>query len=105
MELFSRNPSAPSISTARKEESDGLYQVVSDAAPQHLEQVRKLLAEHSGFLSTVKSLEEKAKACVDEPQDEIFNDVLDLCQNLEMHEAMENDILTDALYRDLGESG
>lgn len=90
---------------AREEESDGLYQVVSDAAPQHLEQVRKLLAEHSGFLSTVKSLEEKAKACVDEPQDEIFNDVLDLCQNLEMHEAMENDILTDALYRDLGESG
>jgi len=90
---------------AREEESDGLYQVVSDAAPQHLEQVRKLLAEHAGFLSTAKSLEVKAKACVDEPQDEVFSEVLDLCQNLEMHEAMENDILTDALYRDLGESG
>lgn len=90
---------------AREEESDGLYQVVSDAAPQHLEQVRKLLAEHCGFLSTVKSLEEKAKACVDDPKTDVFDEVILLCQDLEMHEAMENDILTDALYRDLGESG
>jgi hypothetical protein len=90
---------------AREEESDGLYQVVNDAAPQHLEQVQKLLSEHGGFLATVSSLEEKAKACIDKPQDEIFSEIALLCQNLEMHEAMENDILTDALYRDLGESG
>lgn len=90
---------------AREEESDGLYQVVSDAAPQHLEQVRKLLAEHSGFLTTVKALEAKAKASVDDPKNDVFDGVILLCQDLEMHEAMENDILTDALYRDLGESG
>ena len=90
---------------AREEESDGLYQVVRDAAPQHLEEVQKLLNEHGGFLTTVSSLEEKAKACVDDPEDQIFSEIALLCQNLEMHEAMENDILTDALYRDLGESG
>ncbi len=89
---------------AREEENDGLYQVVRDAAPQHLEQVQKLLDEHGGFLATVKSLEEKAKASID-PQAEIFSEVALLCQDLEVHEAMENDILTEALYRDLGESG
>ena len=90
---------------AREEAANGLYKTVSAAAPHRLERVQELLDQHGDFLKTVRSIRSKTKYLIEVTMAEVFDDVETLCKGLEIHEASENEILSDALYRDLGESG
>lgn len=90
---------------SREEHDDGLFQMVRDRAPQHMEQIEALQAEHPLFLAAVRDLEKKTRACIDGPVNEIMTGISKLCQDLQVHETRENGVLSDALYRDLGEAG
>ena len=90
---------------SREEKDDGLFQMVRERAPQHLEEIEALQKEHPLFLAMVRDLEEKTRACIDGPMNEIMSGISKLCQDLQIHETRENGVLSDALYRDLGDAG
>jgi hemerythrin len=89
----------------QEEKTDGLFQAVSEAAPHYLGQVQELLAEHRKFLETTQNLTGEVKRLVEGPVASLFENTETLCNDLESHEQTENELLSDALYRDLGESG
>lgn len=90
---------------AREESKDGLRGVVGQAAPHRLDQLETLLKEHADFLVTTRSIKEKIQACLSGPIPEIYSEIQSLCDRLHMHEETETELLTEALYTDLGESG
>jgi hypothetical protein len=89
---------------SREEAPDGPYNTIEEAAPHHLGRLQELVEEHRAFLSGIKELEGKVRACLDGPVAEIHGAVATLCDRLQQHETDETSLFMDALYTDLGES-
>ncbi len=88
-----------------EEGEDGLAQAIGESAPHHLNRLTKLFDEHIALLGAVDDLIARAQACIDGPVAEVFRDVGVLCTRLEEHEANETQLLTEAVFTDLGTSG
>lgn len=89
---------------SREEAPDGPYRTIEEAAPHHLGRLQELVEEHRAFLSGIRDVETKVRACLDGPVAEIHHSVRELCDRLQQHEADETSLFMDALYTDLGES-
>ena len=83
----------------------GLAQAIGESAPHHLNRLTKLFEEHVALLDTVDGIIERAGECLDGPVADVLGDVTGLCTHLEEHEANETELLTDAVFTDLGTSG
>jgi hypothetical protein len=88
-----------------EEGEDGLAQAIGESAPHHLNRLTKLFEEHVAMLEAVDGIIKRAEDCLDGPVREVFRDVTGLCRHLEEHEANETQLLTDAVFTDLGTSG
>jgi len=88
-----------------EEGEEGLAQAIGESAPHHLNRLTKLFEEHVAMLAAVDGIIERAKACLEGPVAELCRDVTGLCGQLEEHEANETQLLTEAVFTDLGTSG
>lgn len=88
-----------------EEGEDGLAQAIGESAPHHLNRLTKLFEEHVAMLEAVDGIIKRAEDCLDGPVREVLQDVTGLCSHLEEHEANETQLLTDAVFTDLGTSG
>ena len=87
---------------AREEGEDGLVTIVTADAPRHIHTLQELMAEHGDILKVIDSLRERIKKCLAESAG-ICEDSGSLIEMLQSHEARENEIISDALYTDLGD--
>ena len=88
-----------------EEGEDGLAQAIGESAPHHLNRLAKLFEDHVALLEAVDGIIKRAEDCLDGPIREVLRDVTGLCSHLEEHEAYETQLLTDAVFTDLGTSG
>lgn len=88
-----------------EEGEDGLAQAIGESAPHHLNRLTKLFEEHVAFLETVDGIMKRVEECMEGPVADVLRDVAELCDRLEEHEADETQLLTDAVFTDLGTSG
>lgn len=88
-----------------EEGEEGLAQAIGESAPHHLNRLAKLFDEHIALLDAVDGIIARAEACLDGPVAAVFHDVSGLCHRLEEHEANETELLTEAVFTDLGTSG
>lgn len=88
-----------------EEGEEGLAQAIGESAPHHLNRLTKLFDEHVAMLAAVNGIIERAEACLDGPVADVFREVTGLCGQLEEHEANETQLLTEAVFTDLGTSG
>jgi len=88
-----------------EEGEEGLAQAIGESAPHHLNRLTKLFDEHVTMLAAVDGIIERAEACLEGPVAEVLRDVIGLCSQLEEHEANETQLLTEAVFTDLGTSG
>jgi hypothetical protein len=88
-----------------EEGEDGLAQAIGESAPHHLNRLTKLFEEHVTMLEAVDGILKRAEDCLAGPVREVLRDVTGLCSHLEEHEANETQLLTDAVFTDLGTSG
>jgi len=90
---------------AHEEAAGGLEDVVDDAAPHLLEQVEGLFEEHRYCLRELDRLRELARSTLEGPVAEVIEGVAGLCHTLHEHEAVETELLSSALYDEIGGSG
>ncbi len=90
---------------AHEEAAGGLEDVIEDAAPHLLERVEGLYDEHRYCLRELDRLRDLARATLDGPVAEVVNGVAGLCRTLHDHEAVETELLSSALYDEIGGSG
>lgn len=89
---------------AAEEGTDGLHDVIGDSAPHLLSSLQRVYDEHRQFLATVDRLTADARRCCQGPVAELLSGTRQLCDGLHEHEALESELLTDAVYTDLGNS-
>lgn len=86
-----------------EEAEDGLHGVIGDSAPHLLSSLDRIYDEHRRFLDSVDRLTAAAQQCCEGPVAEILAGIRELCDGLHEHEALESELLTDAVYTDIGE--
>lgn len=87
-----------------EEEPEGLHQAIGDSAPHLLSSLQQIYDEHRGFLASIDRLTGEARQCCEGPVARVLAGIRELCEGLEAHEAAETELLTDAVYTDLGDS-
>jgi hypothetical protein len=87
-----------------EEATDGLHATIGSSAPHHLTTLQNLFEEHQDFLDTLTKLDAQARACLDGPLAEILEGIESVSERLRRHEARETELLTDAMFVDLGDS-
>lgn len=87
---------------ADEEGEGGLADAIGESAPRHLRAVEALFHEHREFLEGVSGLIARCHALLQGPKAEILQEVQTLSQRLHQHEVRETDLLTDAVYTDVG---
>lgn len=87
---------------AREEAPDGLHRAIDGSASHLTVSVQGLFEEHREYLAELERLAVKALAIVDGPVAELRRGVAGLCRKLHEHEAAETELLSGALYDDLG---
>ncbi len=88
-----------------EEGADGLAQAIGETAPNSLNKLNRLFEEHGEFLGTIEELITQTNACLNGPMAEIQNGIRKLCSDLEAHEVTETELISDAVFTDLGTSG
>ena len=88
-----------------EEGADGLAQAIGETAPNSLNKLTRLFEEHGEFLDTIEELITQTNACLNGPMAEIHSGIRDLCTKLEAHEVTETELISDAVFTDLGTSG
>jgi len=88
-----------------EEGDEGLAQAIGESAPHHLNRLSKLFEEHVAMLAAVDGIIDQAEVCLQGPVAAVLRDVTRLCGQLEEHEANETQLLTEAVFTDLGTSG
>jgi hypothetical protein len=88
-----------------EEGADGLAQAIGETAPNSLNKLGRLFEEHGEFLETIQELITQTNTCLNGPMAEIQNGIRKLCADLEGHEATETELISDAVFTDLGTSG
>lgn len=87
---------------AREEAPDGLHRVIDGSASHLTVSVQGLFEEHREYLAELERLASEARALVAGPVAELRRGVAELCRRLHEHEAAETELLSGALYDDLG---
>jgi len=87
---------------AREEAPDGLHRAIDGSAPHRTVSVQGLFEEHREYLAELARLAEEARALVAGPVAALREGVAELCRKLHEHEAAETELLSGALYDDLG---
>lgn len=90
---------------AHEEAAGGLHDVIDDAAPHLLERVHDLFDEHRRCLDDLDRLREQVRQTLEGPVTELLRDADRLCTFLHEHEAAETELLSGALYDEIGGSG
>jgi len=88
-----------------EEGTDGLAQAIGEAAPNSLNKLSRLFEEHDEFLDTIEELITQTNDCLNGPMAEIHRGIRELCTKLEEHEVTETELISDAVFTDLGTSG
>jgi len=88
-----------------EEGADGLAQAIGETAPNSLNKLSRLFEEHTEFLDTIESLIDQTNLCLNGPMAEIHQGIRELCTRLEEHEVTETELISDAVFTDLGTSG
>jgi hypothetical protein len=87
---------------AREEAPEGLHRVIDTSAPHLMASVQGLFDEHRECLETLDRLTEEARACLEGPVADVRRELGELCRRLHAHEAAETELLSGALYDELG---
>lgn len=87
---------------AEEEGEDGLAEAVGSAAPQHLRQLDRLMAEHRVLLAALDGLIAQGRALLSEAVGDYVGEVRALSRRLREHEAQETALLSEALHADIG---
>jgi hypothetical protein len=88
-----------------EEGADGLAQAIGETAPNSLNKLSRLFEEHGEFLATIDKLIVETNACLNGPMAKIQGGIRTLCTQLEAHEVTETELISDAVFTDLGTSG
>ena len=88
-----------------EEGADGLAQAIGETAPNSLNKLSRLFEEHGKFLDTIDGLIGQTNACLNGPMAEIQDGIRVLCAKLEAHEATETELISEAIFTDLGTAG
>jgi len=88
---------------ANEEGHDGLEEVVGKPAPHLLGSVEEIFDEHRQFLTSIDDLIARTKVLVADPMTGILRDVEALAGRLREHEERETELVSDAIYTDLGQ--
>lgn len=88
-----------------EEGADGLAQAIGETAPNSLNKLSRLFEEHGEFLDTIDGLIGQTNACLNGPMAEIQDGIRVLCAKLEAHEATETELISEAIFTDLGTAG
>jgi iron-sulfur cluster repair protein YtfE (RIC family) len=86
----------------REEAPDGFGTVVAESAPHKANAIDHLFAEHAEFLASLASLRQSVEECLTGPVADVRNSAGVLCDCLRKHEAREHELLSEAMYRDIG---
>jgi len=86
----------------REEAPDGFTHVVEKAAPRHIAKLETIVEEHRTLMAQVEALRWQAQSTLDGPVADILRRVEAFARSLHEHEIRETDLLTDAMYTDLG---
>jgi Hemerythrin HHE cation binding domain len=88
---------------AGEERADGgLVEAVGASAPRHLRRLDELLGEHARLLEAVDELIARGRTLVNGAVRDLVRDTRAVSRQLERHEARETELLTDAIYADIG---
>lgn len=90
---------------AGEEAADGLHRVIDATAPHRIAEVHELFAEHRECLATLDRLCDTLAELISGPVAALRAEVGELCGRLHRHEAAETELLSNALYEELGGSG
>jgi len=90
---------------AGEEAADGLHRVIDATAPHRIGEVHELFAEHRECLATIDRLCDALAELISGPVAKLRGEVGELCGQLHRHEAAETELLSNALYEELGGSG
>lgn len=85
-----------------EEGGDGLAKAIGETAPNALNKLGRLFDEHGEFLGTIGRLIDETNACLNGPVADIENGIRRLCAQLEAHEATETELISEAVFTDLG---
>jgi hypothetical protein len=87
-----------------EEGEQGLAQAIGEAAPNTLNRLDRLFEEHRAFLSTIDGIIAQANAYLKGPEAELQSKIRSLCARLEAHEVDETELISEAVFTDLGTS-
>lgn len=90
---------------ATEEAPGGLHDVIDGEAPHLVERVHDLFDEHRRVLEEIDRIRERVRQALDGPVTELLRDADRLVRTLHEHEAAETELLSGALYDELGGSG
>jgi hypothetical protein len=86
----------------QEESAGGFGKIVSETAPHKANVVDHLFDEHIEFLKTIDGIHADVEELVAGPVADVRAKVATFCSRIRHHEAEENDLLSDALYTDIG---
>lgn len=87
---------------AGEEGDEGIHAVVAEGASHRLPNLQKLFEEHRELLARAGALEAEAAALAAGPAARLHEGVLALAESLRRHEAVEEELFSEAFYRDIG---
>lgn len=90
---------------AKEEGPGGMHQTIGDTAPHLLTRLQLIMGEHREFVTSITRTIDRSRSLVDGPIAEVLREVRELCRRLRDHEALETELLGDAMYTDLGGKG
>lgn len=85
-----------------EEGEGGFHDMVGESAPHLLPSVQRLFDEHRQIAERLDTLILQTRQCIEGPVAELRGATTELAHQLHEHEAAENDLVTWALYEDLG---
>jgi len=87
-----------------EEGAEGLTKAVGEASPNALNRLDRLFEEHRAFITSIEGIIAQANSYLDGPVVELRARIQGLCARLEAHEINETELLSAAVFTDLGRS-
>lgn len=85
-------------------EPQGFYDTILQSAPWFEGRANRLVADHAAIEAEIEAVREQARALLEGPVSQVFARVDALGRRIGDHEADENQLLSDALYEEVGGS-
>jgi len=87
---------------ALEEGPGGLHQIIASRAPWRTHDLETVMAEHRTLAAKASGLVADLQQHLDGPPEDLLHRTASLTHRLQRHEALETDMLCDAVYTDLG---